>query len=65
MNLFDLDIVKRLKHKLIESQIPVKEVIVFGSRARKEAGPDSDLDVLILVEWTDFEQERLISRCAW
>jgi predicted nucleotidyltransferase len=27
----------------------VKEVIVFGSKARGEAGPDSDFDVLLIV----------------
>lgn len=27
----------------------VKEIVIFGSKARGEAGPDSDLDVLLVV----------------
>ncbi|MFQ5792036.1 MAG: nucleotidyltransferase domain-containing protein, partial [Acidobacteriota bacterium] len=27
----------------------VEEIVIFGSKARGEAGPDSDLDVLLIV----------------
>lgn len=31
----------------------VEEIILFGSYARGEATPDSDLDVLVVVNWSD------------
>lgn len=40
-------------HAFIErvaSQYPLKEVILFGSRARGEAPPDSDADVAIVLD---------------
>jgi len=65
MNHTDYKIAKAFKQKLLENRIPVREVIVFGSRARGDACPDSDLDVLVLLDWTSFELERLVSHCAW
>jgi predicted nucleotidyltransferase len=38
--------------RLIEG-LPAEEVWLFGSRARGEAGPDSDLDFLAVVEDSD------------
>ena len=31
----------------------ISQMILFGSHARGEASPDSDLDVMIVVNWTD------------
>ncbi len=61
----DYKLVEQFKQKLLENDIPVRELIVFGSRARGEANPDSDLDVLVLVDWTSPESESLVSHCAW
>lgn len=38
--------------KALAEQFPglVEELLIFGSKARGEAGPDSDLDVLIVVK---------------
>jgi predicted nucleotidyltransferase len=44
---------ERLKGSLLEHNIPLYKLIVFGSRARGDAGPESDLDVLVLVEHVD------------
>ncbi|RJP21645.1 MAG: nucleotidyltransferase domain-containing protein [Candidatus Omnitrophota bacterium] len=65
MNEKDYEIVKQFKQKLLENNIPIREIIVFGSRARGDAAPDSDMDVLVLLDWTSFELERQVSHCAW
>ncbi len=65
MNEKDFKLVATFKQKLLENQIPVREVIVFGSRARGDVEPDSDLDVLVLLEHTSFELERQVSHYAW
>jgi predicted nucleotidyltransferase len=40
---------ERIVHSIVEAAHP-QRVILFGSRSRGEAGPDSDLDMLIVVE---------------
>ena len=42
---------------------PVR-VILFGSHARGEAGPDSDYDLLVVLD-DDAPEERLSWRAAW
>jgi predicted nucleotidyltransferase len=61
----DRVLVERLKKLLIEHKLPLHKTIVFGSRARGDAGPDSDLDVLVLVEHLTPPMRRTISHCAW
>jgi len=34
----------------VSSMFPVREYIIFGSKARGDFGPDSDVDLLIIVE---------------
>lgn len=38
---------EEIKHR-VSALFPVRQYIVFGSKARKEALPDSDIDLLIL-----------------
>jgi uncharacterized protein len=40
----------------------VEEVLIFGSKARGEAGPDSDLDVLVIIREGDSKRKREIRR---
>jgi predicted nucleotidyltransferase len=61
----DRNLVERFKRLTIERGIPLYKTIVFGSRARGERDPESDLDILVLVESLDFAIRRTISRCAW
>lgn len=50
LNQTDLNIVKELKRRLREKAGDrLQAVIVYGSRAWGEAGPDSDLDVAVIV----------------
>jgi predicted nucleotidyltransferase len=45
--------------------VPVLDLRVFGSRARGDAAPDSDLDVFIEVEEFTPELRQRISEVAW
>ena len=42
----DREVALELKRKLIEAGVPVREIAIFGSRARGDCSPDSDMDVL-------------------
>ena len=62
---FDFQLAEHLKQALIEHNVPLYKAIVFGSRARGEAQPDSDLDVLVLIEHITPALRKTISHCAW
>lgn len=51
---------------LLLQRLKLHRVILFGSRARGEAEPDSDMDVVVIVdgEITGAHRE-YISECAW
>ena len=54
MTLQDLNLPVPVRRALLEAVVllkdryPVSSVVLFGSTARDEAGPDSDLDLLVL-----------------
>ncbi len=60
----DLRVIERFK-LLVSQKVKVLELRVFGSRARGDAGPESDLDVLVVVDHLDHSIEKHISECAW
>lgn len=61
----DRILVKQFKQLMAEHGVPLYKTIVFGSRARGDAEPDSDLDVLVLVEHLNPATRRTINHCAW
>jgi predicted nucleotidyltransferase len=50
---------------LVRKRIEVFRIVLFGSRARGDADPDSDMDVFVLVDALTGELEDFISECAW
>jgi len=58
-------VIERFK-TLLSERIGFHKLILFGSRARGEADPDSDLDVLVILDNQPTNSVReLISDCAW
>lgn len=51
--------------EMVEKKLGPTEVIIFGSRARGDNDPDSDLDLAVIADRMDDETLNLISDCAW
>jgi predicted nucleotidyltransferase len=58
-------ILNQLKAKL-QKRLPLSRLVLFGSRARGDAAPDSDLDVLVILNVpVGREIEDYVNDCAW
>ena len=60
----DRRIVRRLQRRL-QAEMTVLDLRVFGSRARGDDTPDSDIDVFVQLEACTAELRRRISEIAW
>lgn len=60
----DCRVIEKFK-ALVFERVKVHEVRVFGSRVRGDATVESDLDVLVVVDYLDYKTEKYISDCAW
>jgi predicted nucleotidyltransferase len=61
----DEQLLASFKRRLECARVPVVKVLAFGSRARGDAYPDSDVDALVIVEHRDSALRRTISDAAW
>lgn len=64
MNSNDLRILRLFTEKVRE-HFPTAEVRLFGSRARDDAAPESDMDVCVILDKLDRNARDLISHIAW
>jgi len=64
MNALEKQIMDTFKSLMIK-RLKLHYVVLFGSRARGDADPDSDMDVLVVVDDLTRELEDYISECAW
>lgn len=48
--------------KALAEQFPdvIEEILIFGSKARGDAGPDSDLDLLVILREGDRTRKRAV-----
>ncbi len=54
-----------LKRRL-KKRTPLQRIVLFGSRARGDHDPDSDMDVLVILDdGADASSRRTVSDCAW
>jgi len=61
----ETDILHQLKVKL-QKRLSLNRLVLFGSRARGDADPDSDLDVLVILNMpVSREVEDYVNDCAW
>ncbi|MEW6357758.1 MAG: nucleotidyltransferase domain-containing protein [Planctomycetota bacterium] len=50
----------------VSARLPLHRIILFGSRARGDADPDSDMDLLVVLDGqAGWKERRIVSECAW
>ncbi len=60
----DARIARQVKRRLLKV-IPVKKLVVYGSRARGDASADSDLDLYVEIQSVTPDIRRKISEITW
>ena len=65
MNAMDEQLTASFKRRLERARVPFSKILVFGSRARGDANPESDVDVLVVVDESAPSIRRTIRDAAW
>lgn len=66
MNAKDMALIREVKRRLSpDLQQHLKQLVVFGSRARSEATEDSDLDVIAIVDEKSVDIENRLEDVAY
>lgn len=58
-------IIAQFKLLLASHGIAYRQMLAYGSRARGDARPDSDLDMLLIMDSYTRAEREAISDCAW
>jgi predicted nucleotidyltransferase len=58
-------VVRRYLDAVKESGIPVEGAVVYGSHARGEATPDSDIDLIVISSLFDPPRDRRLTGLLW
>ena len=58
------EVLQRFRTLLVE-RVSLRSLVLFGSRARGDADPDSDVDVLVVVDRLDEDTQKHVSYSAW
>src|SRR3972149_12292234 len=65
MNTLEKTVLDKFKSLLLK-QVSLYNLTLFGSRARGDADPYSDMDVVVILEDTSNDQDSdFVSDCAW
>jgi DNA polymerase sigma len=65
MTLLEKTILEQFK-ALLRARLQLHKVLLFGSRARGDADPQSDLDVVVVLDdGADASAREYVSDCAW
>ena len=61
----DLDIACKLRGQLLAAGVPLRQMLLYGSRARGDHSEESDMDVCLVLESFSPALEESINRIAW
>jgi DNA polymerase sigma len=64
MNSTERKVIKAFR-SLLARELEIDQLVLFGSRARGDAAPDSDMDILVITQKPTADMEEFISNCAW
>lgn len=65
MKTIERQILEKFKSSLLK-RLSVHKVVLFGSRARGDADPYSDMDVVVVLDnVSDDQDHNYVSDCAW